>query len=148
MLSIPNSILSSVRMLCWYIYKESAEQTFVYQVGGCGKTCNNNKRCDTPHLNSMRRVRRMRTAAQLYKEECCSPSRCYRKLPHFLLRTIRKHFHKKCSTLHLYQAQGNTKLKNVFHLNNTWQGIATKNQLKIVSLINLIELLILLDVNF
>ena len=30
------------------------ELTLVYQVGGCGKTYNNNKRRDTPHLNSMR----------------------------------------------------------------------------------------------
>ena len=35
------------------IKKESAELTFVYQVGGCGKTYNNNKRRDTPHLDSM-----------------------------------------------------------------------------------------------
>ena len=34
-------------------HKESVEMTFVYQVESCGKTCNNNKRCDTPHLNSM-----------------------------------------------------------------------------------------------
>lgn len=45
-----------------YIYKESVELTFAYQVGGCGMTFNNNKRCDTPHLNSMRRIRGMRTA--------------------------------------------------------------------------------------
>ena len=33
------------------IKTESVELNFVYQVGGCGKTCNNNKRRDTPHLN-------------------------------------------------------------------------------------------------
>ena len=45
-----------------YIYKESVELTFAYQVGGCGMTFNNNKRCDTPHSNSMRRIRGVRTA--------------------------------------------------------------------------------------
>ena len=57
-----------------YIYKESVELTFIYQVGGCGKTCNNNKRCDTPHLDSLRQVCRTHTTTQLDKEECCSPS--------------------------------------------------------------------------
>ena len=34
--------------------KESVELTSVYLSEGCGKTCDNNKRYDTPHLDSMR----------------------------------------------------------------------------------------------
>ena len=34
--------------------KESVELTFVYLSEGCGKTYDNNKRYDTPHLDSMR----------------------------------------------------------------------------------------------
>ena len=33
--------------------KESVELTFVYLSEGCGKTYDNNKRYDTPHLDSM-----------------------------------------------------------------------------------------------
>ena len=33
--------------------KESVELTLVYLSEGCGKTYDNNKRCDTPHLDSM-----------------------------------------------------------------------------------------------
>ena len=58
-----------------YIYKESVELTFAYQVGGCGMTFNNNKRCDTPHLDSMRFVHRI-VRHITTQGRCCSLSCC------------------------------------------------------------------------
>ena len=46
----------------------------------------------------------------LTRNECCSSSRCYRKLPHFLTRTVRKHF------LYVCRLHDKTKIENNFHI--------------------------------
>ena len=69
--------------------------TFVYQIEGCGKTYNNNKRCDTPHLNSMRYA--LNAITLLDKEGVVRRLVVIENFHIFYLRQYEKHFQIKCS---------------------------------------------------
>ena len=83
---------------------------FVYLPDGCGRTNNNNKRCNTPHLIDMGYGYTRNVPCHiLTRNECRSLSSLHRKLPHFQLRTMRKHF------LYVCQLLDTTKIENNFH---------------------------------
>ena len=90
-----------------FIYAESVKPDFVYLMRGCGIPCSN-KRCDAPHF------------IQTWSNNICthpykmkSAVRCPAtlKLPHFSLRTVRKHFLYVCCRP---QSASNYKSRNIF----------------------------------
>ena len=88
----------------WKLYKtKKVWSCFAYLTEGCGEP-KTNKRCNTPHSNryEVSQGTEYPYPHSLNKNECCSLSSSFRKLPHFQLRTVRKHFqyvcHADCST--------------------------------------------------
>lgn len=93
--------------------KKKVWRRFVYLIEGCGEP-EENKRCNTPHLIDMGYgYTRSVPCHILTRNECCPLSSLRRKLPHFQLRTVRKHFQYACQSL------DTTKIENNFHKRTT-----------------------------
>ena len=104
---ISNHLLPLGSYMAGFIYVESVKPDFVYLMRGCGIPCSN-KRCDAPHFiqtwgNNI--------CTHPYKMKSAVRRPATLKLPHFSLRTVRKHFLYVCCRP---QSASNHKDKNIF----------------------------------
>ena len=113
-----------------YIYKESVELTFVYQVGGCGMTLTEINDA-IPHTWIVwgRYAERIPPHSYTRKSVVRRPS--VLKLPHFLLRTIRKHFQKNV-LLFTYRGVKHNKDKKCFSFEQHFSGYRIINKSKML----------------
>ena len=108
-------------MVPYYTAKRKCGVDFVYLIEGCGEP-EENKRCNTPHLIDMGYgYTRCAPCHILTRNECRSLSSLHRKLPHFQLRTMRKHFLYVCQSLDM------TKIENNFHKTNDTREVLQNN---------------------
>ena len=112
------------------INKESVEPTFVYQVGGCGMTLTEINDA-IPHTWIVWGRCAERTHPHSYTRKSVVRRPSVLKLPHFLLRTIRKHFRKNVSlyaniSINLY------KVKKCFSFEQHFLGYRIINKSKML----------------